>query len=257
MRVLRLGLLGLAAFLIAVIVLFPAAPVIQRIEPQLGPVALDGVSGRLYKGAISRVVYDDGILPLEFSDVNWTLDPLALIRGTGADVRFDGYGGGGSGNVVRTWGGDLKVSDFAMNVDARRLEALLPLPIAQFSGALVADIRSLMVEGELLTEVDGTITWNDAVLEQPMSARLGDVTVQIAKDGPESHLVNVNAVGGELQIEGTINLAQDGDFSTNLLLTPSNEATIDVIDGLRRFARPEPDGRYRLQQQGNVNRLMG
>lgn len=256
MRVVKLCLLGFAAWLVATIVLFPAAPVVQRIEPQLGPVTLDGVTGRLYSGQIARVNYDDGLLPLEFTDVGWTLDPFTLIQGTGADVRFDGYGGAGAGHVVRTWGGDLDVSDFTMSADARQLESLLPVPIARFSGALSADIQSLLLQNELLTELEGTVTWSDAVLEQPLSARLGNVNLSIVKDGPESHVVNVSAAGGELQIDGTVSMAQDGDYSTNLLLIPTAEASVDVIDGLRRFARPEANGQYRLQQSGNINQMM-
>ncbi len=256
MRIAKLCVLGLAVWLFAVVVLFPAAPVVQRIEPQLGPVTLDGITGRLYSGEVARVNYDDGILPLEFTDVGWTLDPLALIRGTGANVRFNGYGGEGAGHVVRTWGGDLVVSDFAMNADARRLESLLPLPIASFSGALDADIRSLLLQDELLTELEGTVSWKDAVLERPLDVRLGDVNLTIVHDGPESHVVNVSAAGGEVQVDGTVNMAQDGDFTTNLLLVPTAEASAEVVSNLQRYARPEANGQYRLQQSGNVNALM-
>lgn len=256
MRVVRLCLLGFVAWLLGVIVLFPAAPVVQRIEPQLANVSLAGVSGRLFSGQIDTVNYDDGLLPVTLTDLEWTFDPLALVQGTGASVDFAAYGGRGAGHVVRTWGGDLQVSDFTMTADARQLESLLPVPVVRFSGALEADIQSLRLQDELLTELEGTVSWSDAVIEQALNARLGDVNLQIVKDGPESHVVTVASAGGEVTINGTVNVAQDGDFAANLLLEPTPQASAEVIDSLRRIARPEANGRYRLQQSGNVNNLM-
>ncbi len=257
MRVFRLCLLGLLVYVVSVFVLFPAAPVIDRIKPQLAPLTLTGVSGRLYNGVISDVKYMDDLLPLEFTRLTWQVAPKILLTGgAGANVSFEGYGGGGRGQVARQWNGDIAISNFAFNADAKALEPLLPVPIASFRGRLTGEIESLRLEHQLLVGMEAEFSWKDAVLETPVLTSLGDIDLTISRDGPESHLATLVSSGGDIAIDGKITMAQSGDFSANVLFTPSANAPAGVIDGLRQFARPEAGGRFRFQRNGNVNKLM-
>ena len=255
-RVLGLCLLALLAWLVTVVVRFPAAPVVDRLRPQLGPVALEGVGGALLDGQVARVRSTDDLLPLEFRDVRWTFAPGALATGTGANVSFRGYGGGGDGQVLRTWGGDIVVEDLAVNFEAKALEPLLPVPIAAFSGDLIGDIARVVLEGGLLTTFEGELLWRSALIERPVRANLGNVDVDIEKEGEESHRVVLTASGGEVSADGTITLALDGDFVADLLITPAANASAELMGVLGRIARPEAGGKFRLSQSGNVNRLM-
>ena len=258
MRIVRLVLLGVVAYVVSVLALFPVAPVIERFRDRIPPtVQIDGVSGKLYNGEVASVRYTDALLPLEFEQVGWTLAPGSLLKGgAGATVRFEGYGGSGEGLVLRQWDGAIAVSDFHMNAMAKALEPLLPVPVARFDGELRADIDSLILENQLLTELAGKVRWVDAVLEAPIQATLGNIVLDIAKNSPQSHLVTVTASGGEVDVQGTVGLALNGDFNADLVLTPTPTASADIVNNLRRIARAEAGGRFRLQQNGNVNRLM-
>jgi len=83
MRVVRLILLGLLVYCIAMVVLFPAAPVVEKFKPQLQPMVLNGVSGKLYKGEVESVVSTDDLLPLVLNNVKWAIAPSKLLQGTG------------------------------------------------------------------------------------------------------------------------------------------------------------------------------
>lgn len=255
MRVARLVLLGLAAFLIALVALFPAAPVIDRVRSSLGPVALEGVSGRLFAGSVARARSTDDLLPLEFSNVTWRLAPGALPGGGGARVGFEGYGGRGEGLVKRTWGNDVAVEDFRMTARAKALEPLLPAPIAAFDGAIDVDIARLVLEDRLLKTVDGRIEWRDAVLERPIAARFGDIVIGVAPDGDARHAGTIEATGGDVAARGTFTIAPNGDYTLDLVATPEASAPAGIVDALRRIGRPAGRG-YRIAQSGNVNRLM-
>ena len=198
MRVVRLILLGLLAFVVTGVVLFPAAPVVDRIRPQLGPVALEGVSGPLIAGNVARVRSTDDLLPLEFDDVGWSLAPLALPRGAAADITFSGYGGGGAGQVLRAWNGDIRVEDLTFTAESKALEPLLPVPIASFSGTLAGDLAEVVLVNELLTTLNGTLSWTDAVLETPIRAAFGTVDVDVAKSGEDAHVITLGARGGDV-----------------------------------------------------------
>jgi hypothetical protein len=257
MRILWLCLLGLLSYLIAVVVLFPAAPVVDRLRSQLGPVALEGVNGKLYRGVIDSVRSTDDLLPLELQNVGWTLAPQTLLNGgAGAAITFDGYGGSGSGLVSRAWNGDIMVSDFDITMQAKALEPLLPVPIATFSGELAGDIDQLKLVNNLLTRVDGKLTWRNAALQSPVPTSLGTVDVLIQPEGDASHVVTLSAAGGDVGMDGSVTLTQSGDFVADVLFTPAASASPAVLNGLRQMGRPDAQGRVRFQQQGNVNRLM-
>jgi len=256
MRVVRLVLLGLLAFAITAIVRFPAAPVVDRFRAQLGPVALEGVDGPLVAGSVARVRSTDDLLPLEFDDVTWSLAPLALPRGAAADITFEGYGGGGAGQVLRAWNGDIRVEDLTFTAEAKALEPLLPVPIASFAGALGGDIARVVLENRLLTTFEGTIRWTDAVLETPIRAAFGAIDIDVTKADESSHLATLVASGGDVAVDGTVTLTLGGDFVADVLLTPAGSASAELRAALARMARPESGGRFRLQQSGNVNRLM-
>lgn len=257
MRAVWLIVVGLFAYVVAIVVLFPASPVVERIKPQLGPVAIEGVSGKLYKGLLASVRSTDDLLPLEFRNVGWTLAPSALLSGAaGATIRFEGYGGGGEALVSRSWNGDINIADADLNLQAKELESLLPVPIASFGGTLVGDIKKITIVDELLTAFEGTLNWNDAVLESPIRTFLADVKVQIDPQGEESHRITLDSTGGDMILEGSVDITLSGDFTADVLFTPSPNAPPEVLDSLRQIGSPDAQGRVRFVRQGNVNRML-
>lgn len=257
MRLVGLCLVGILSYAIAMVVLFPAAPVVDYFRPQLGPVALEGVNGKLYKGVIDEVRSTDDLLPLEFQNVGWVIAPSALLKGgAGVSFKFDGYGGQGSGMVARSWNGSISVTDFDFNAQAKELEPLLPVPIASFEGELLAKIDKLRLVDNVLTEFDGTLTWRDAALVTPVPTALGNVDVVIKPDGEQSHTITLTATGGDIAMDGQVSVTSSGDFAADILFTPAQNAPAAVLNGLRQMGRPDAQGRVRFQRQGNVNRLL-
>lgn len=256
MRVVRLVLLGLLAFVVTAVAFFPAAPIVERVRPELGPVALEGVGGPLVAGHVARVRSTDDLLPLEFSDVRWSLAPLALATGAAVDVSFEGYGGGGGGRALRAWNGDIRVEDLTFTAEAKALEPLLPVPVASFAGTIAGDIEEVVLVNELLTTLNGTLVWSDAVLETPIRVVLGSVDVDVSKAEADSHVVTLAARGGDVVVDGSVSLTLGGDFVADVLVTPTDSASADLRAALGRIARADAEGRFRLQQSGNVNRLM-
>jgi len=259
MRVVRLVLLGLLAYVVSVVFLFPAAPLVEKIKPQIQPVQLAGVSGKLFNGEVANVQYADDLLPLEFQNVGWKLAPGALLKGgAGANVSFQGYGGGGEGQVRRQWNGDIHVSDMTFNADSKELEVLLPGPVAEFSGKIDGQVDSVQLANQLLQTFDGKLKWNNAVIVTRLygpeiSANLGEFNIVVSPEENATHLVTLKSQGGELALDGTVNLAANGDYRTNLLLTPSANAPQSLVNTLKQRTRPDGGGRYRIQHSGNIN----
>jgi len=257
LRVIWLFLLGLIAYLVSVVWLFPAAPVVERFKPQIRNVELAGVDGRVFKGTASQVRYTDDLLPLTATNVNWRLMPRKLFSAAaGVGFSFDAYGGKGEGEFSQFLGGNMALNDFVFDGPVKKLEPLLPLPIAEFDGQLNARFDQLSIENQLLQSLDGVVKWSDARLQAPVPAFLGTVDITIEPAGDNRHRGIINASGGEVEVSGSVEIALNGDFQSNVLFTPTDDATPELINAIRSFARPERDGRYRFQRNGNVNRLM-
>jgi len=256
-RIIRLLLLGLIAYVLSIVWLFPAAPVIDRIKPQIQPVNVAGVEGRLYRGTANSVIYNDDLLPLELSNVQWRLMPRKLLAAAaGVGFSFDAYGGSGEGEFSRFLSGDMSVESFVFNGPAKGLEPLLPLPVAEFNGDLQANLFSLEIEQQLLKRMEGRFNWKDARLEAPIAAFLGDVNIDVEPAGENNHRGIIEAKGGEVELSGSVEVAHNGDFRSDVLITPTDDATPELLNALRSFARPDRDGRFRVQRNGNVNRLL-
>ena len=256
MRVFRLVVLALLCYVVAMVALFPAAPIVDRIRPQLGPVALEGVSGKLFSGRVERVASTDDLLPLEASNVRWRLAPLSLLKGGGAHVELDAYGGTTTAFVLRRWNGDIEVSDIELRARAKTLEPLLPAPIAAFDGALAADVATVLLEDQLLKQVDGQITWSEAALERPLAAQFGTIRIDVSPNSDGTHAGNMSASGGDIDGDGSFTLAPNGDFTLDALLTPAPTAPAELVNSLKSVVQPDASGRYRVQRSGNVNRLL-
>ncbi len=261
MRVLRLILLGLIVYIGCMVFLFPAAPVVERIQPQVQPITLAGVTGKLYSGKVAKVSYADDLLPLSFNDVTWKLAPETLIKGgTGVKVSFKGYGGGGQGLVSRQFNGDLKVSDFTFDALPKEMEVLLPFPIASFTGKLEGNISSMVLVNQFFNEMDGVIKWNDAsistpALGQPLTANLGQVDLRVARESENTHKALLTSAGGDIALDGEVIVALNGDYQADILVTPTSNAPATLVNALQRFGRPDPQGGFRVKQSGNVNQL--
>jgi len=261
MRVVRLILLGLLIYLVSLVFLFPAAPIVERFKPQLQPMALFGVSGKLYKGEVESVVSQDDLLPLTLTNVKWALSPAKLFSGTGASVSFDALGGSGSGEVLRTWGGNLTIEDFTLDAVAGELEEFLPVPIATFEGKIDAEFDEIKLVNQQLKRILGQLRWNNAIIDTvafgpQLNIVLGNLNIDIDPQSDGAHKSVINASGGDIAVDGSVTVAADGNFNLDVLLTPGANAPAALINHLRRTTRPESGGRFRWQQNGNVNRLM-
>ncbi len=259
MRVVRLVLLGMLAFVVTIAFLFPAAPLIEKIKPDIKPVELAGVSGKLLNGQVSSVNYDDGLMPIEIKDVTWKFAAGALLKGgAGANITFKGYGGGGDGQVRRQWNGDIKVSDMTFNVESKELESLLPTPVAEFTGDITGQFDQVHLANQLLQTISGQLSWNNAVIVTriygpEITANLGELDIDIVPEENAAHAVTISSAGGDLAVDGKVLVAANGDYQTNMLFTPSATAPQELVQALKQLTQPAGGGLYKIEHNGNMN----
>ncbi len=250
--------LGLIAYLLFMVVRFPAAPVISRFD--LSPITLTGVTGPLWNGHVTSILAPNDSLPTGpdtflLEDVSWRLAPAHLLKGSGAvDISFDAYGGHGDALVAQSAGGSTSISGFHYESDGNSLSVLLE-PFAKIGGKLIIDVNDLQLENQLLESLDSKILWENATLIEPTPAKLGDVIVVIVPNA-DKHTATITATGGDLEINGSIDVELNGNFKSDITIKPSPGAPRELTDMLRGLSRPASDGSFRLRRSGNANRMM-
>jgi len=174
--------------------------------------------------------------------------------GGGANITFEGYGGGGEGLVKRAWNGDVSVTDMNFNAKGPEFDSFT-MPFASLKGDVSGTVDTLEIKNQLLSEMVATLLWRNAELTLPVQLGLGQVELDVKPEGEQQHIANIKARGGEVEATGKVIITLQGDFNADVLLTPTGTASPNVANALSQFARRDAQGRYRWTQRGNVNRL--
>ncbi len=252
MRIFGLILLCLIAFLVTAVVKFPAAGVLPHVN--IEPVKLSGVSGSVWNGSAQSVSAPELLFPVE--NVAWKAAPKTLLSGNaGAKIDFEILGGEGKGEgiVQRNLGGDVLINDGKFQIPASELEQFLPLPVAQFAGVLLADIEELELENNLFKRTQGKLIWSNA--EVVNTVRLGQVVFDVVPQGAqgEQHTGTLSNSGGQMELDGEIQLDQAGNYKADILIKPTAETPPQVSGILDLVSRAASDGSYRIRNNGNIN----
>ncbi len=257
MRIIGYILLGLVSYLVFMVLLFPASPVIKRL--QTAPLVLNGVSGPLWNGEVAQVVTPNTLMPTGPDDfllenISWRLAPQKLLSGAGAaNIAFSAYGGSGKGLVSRQLDGDTTISGLYYSSNGESLNVLFD-PLLKIAGELKLNVAEAVVKNQLLESLDGDLEWNNAVLDVPVVAKLGNLKLTV-KPRDEDHIAEITSTGGDLELSGSVDLKKDGNFKTDITIVPRPSASVVLTDMLRGLARPNSDGSFRLRRNGNINRL--
>lgn len=260
MRVLGYLLLFIVSFAFTVVWKFPVAGVLPYVNTQ--PIALAGVSGSVWNGGAQQV--SSGNPALLASNVNWRFLPVSLVSGnTSANLEFEILGGSGSGEVSRSiTTGDITVTNGTLRMPAVNLGQFLPLPIVDFGGNLIADIQSLALENNLLTQAAGTLIWRSAIVTGGLEAKLGQVVVDVTPqplDGKPAHVVKISNTDGDLNINGEVRIELNGSYRADVRLKPTATASqglSGILGSLGPLAQRESDGSYRIRNSGNIRSLI-
>jgi len=148
----------LAAFLLFLIVLAPAT-LISKLMPDDSSVALNGLSGSIWRGHASQLQHQGRNL----GKLDWRLSPWSLITGKvggkfeldGTQMRADGYAKVNKNNDL--W---LSNTNVRMNADALPLTG--SAAALQAEGVINAKIDELILLDQLLDSVSARVAWQQA-----------------------------------------------------------------------------------------------
>jgi len=109
-------------------------------------------------------------------------------------------------------------------------------------------------QGEL-PSASGEIKWRDAAVTIADTASLGNVSMVLGESEQQQLIASISNQGGDIAIEGTIELIPEADYSLNITLTPTASANNNIKQSLGMFAKRQANGEYQLKKSGSLNQL--
>ena len=246
-RWLRFLLLGVAAWLLFLVITFPAGHAYRLMRERMSGISLAGLDGTVWSGSAEQV----RIQEVTLRNVGWSvrLWPLLLGRAEVAlqiqddALRMDG-------NLGRTLGGDLYLRQLRGRLPVTRVQQLTPYRIPKLEGELHLEDLDLATADGGLRELSGKVSWSDAVLTFGSPLELGGFTLQLQTDDDGINGMLQDS-GGPLQAEGKLKLAPDGKYSFEGLFTP-RDGKGELASRMAMLGTPAESGGYRLNYSGQL-----
>lgn len=252
----RKGLLytfgALAVYLISLLVMLPAEPVLEWAEPRMQSrgmrLAASGLEGSIWSGE-AGVVSINGVA---LGRASWDLQPLdALLGRVGVRWMLQPEGGYVSGNLSAA-GEQLHLEDVEGRLPAARVMAFAPPLPVQIAGEFSTRIESLSVVNSALGEVNGTVVWHGATVTSPMQVPLGDLRVELSTAADGNVVGQVSDSGGPLELAGEVVLSPQGTYRMELNLATRPGASNELKQAMAMLGRPGPGGKRRLTYSGRL-----
>lgn len=245
--------LGVCAYFIFTVVMFPADLAYVWLSPSLKNIALYDVKGTAWSGRAAAAKVGDR----SFRGVTWDLRPWSVLLGrVDANVRFDNGESWAKGNVGLGLDKTLRMSGLDAQLAMSEIKPILPKLPVDLGGIVAVNLANGRFDttSKKLTEATGNITWQNASLPMLNNLALGNFRVEFTTTN-EGIQGKFNDDGsGPLVADGTLLLKPDNSYQLNGTLAARDKARADIANGIRFIpgAKPEPDGRVKVSFNGTL-----
>jgi general secretion pathway protein N len=243
---------AIAAFVISLVVLAPAATLYSWFKPKQTPAAAEflGLQGSVSEGRMAGLSINGHPA---LNDLHWTLKPLRLLL---AQAAFQVQAGGDAaldGQVALTpWGG-VNLDNLRTGMGVKGLLTIVGQPYLPVDGQTSLDLKGLRLRGHQLKSAEGEIRIHSlawTLAKDPLI--LGDFNAHVSTDGGNV-LVKIEPVSGDLEMNGDAKLTvADQSYEAHLQLRAKAGANPMLNNLLSSIGQPDPQGWYHLRQHGKL-----
>ncbi|MGB5338969.1 MAG: type II secretion system protein N [Gammaproteobacteria bacterium] len=221
-------------------------------QNQIPGLQLVATEGSLWSGRASRLQFQGQTV----TDLSWRWRPLALLMGR---FEYQLQGVWADEPASLRMGAGLSGSTYLADVSAKVASQTLLAPLlpgnVTMQGQLIMELEKVDISTQgLLPILYGQIRWPQAEVTSPLNLNLGDVVLDLAP-GEDKTLGKLTAQNGQLLIDGTLELAQEGDYALLADVRTSGQVDPAVTNGLNTFAEFR-NGQYQLDLSGNLLSLL-
>ncbi len=242
----RVVWLGLAAFLLALIIVLPASWIAGFLPPQLHCAAW---SGSVWRGQCSGLaVQQAGAEPLQIERLHWKLQPAALLR-LSLRATFDlrTSQGTASGQVELGRNGRMALQDVSVAAQFdRRLATMLA---AGWTGQLEGQHLVMRVQGNVLQALSGELALHD--FNDGRGGSFGSYRLQFPPVEAPPFAGALQDTGGPLEVTASLTISADRRWRLEGLVAARPGADRGLQTRLDYLGAPDANGRRRLAAEGS------
>jgi general secretion pathway protein N len=246
-RALPLLGIGALAYLLVLVVTFPAARLAPLLERQVAGLSLHAITGSVFSGQAGQLVYQG----IDFGELTWQFRPAALLLGRMAyHLELPGSANPGHADIAFTPWGHVYGQDIELLLSPDLLvKHYSPVPV-KTSGELHLQIDTFRMASDFPEDLAGTISWEDGVILEPVEIILGDVSMVLSGQGEalSGRLVE----GGRLEAAGEMQLFADGRYNVNLRILPDNEMSDETLATLEMLGQMQSDSSLLFTASGQL-----
>lgn len=239
---------GIAAYILFLVVTAPAAKLIPYFQSQLQGVQLAGISGTLWSGQALQL----NVPPVQLTQVSWQFRPLALLLGA-VEFKLDGQLSGRalSASAGRGLLSGPYLADVTGSVPAAELMAWAGLGMVELDGQMDFVLDEVEFSGSNMPAVAGQLVWKPAMVLTPLELNLGlaELTTTIESGGITTGQLVAN--GGALTLQGAVTLQPDGQYQLTGDVKKAGAVPQAVDNFLSTFAEFK-NGSYRLEWSDQI-----
>jgi general secretion pathway protein N len=244
---------GLASFLLFLLVNIPASALTGLLDSRLPEnIRISGVDGTFWNGSVHSV----NINRLQFSAVQWDLNPLGLLMGQ-LSIRVKARVAGGDVNIDTTisLSGTITMRDLEATGSIMPIAAGFNFPVT--GGRYRVQISELSIVDGWPTSFIGSIRVDDVPLNMMgnSSGPKGSYAVEFdAETVPEDGRLigTVSDDGGLVEVGGNLVLTPPNNYELQAKLKARRGAPADITSALLLAGPADSDGRREISLAGTL-----
>jgi hypothetical protein len=241
----RLLLLGLVAFLVALLVVLPARWVGGLLPPG---VQCAEWRGTLWHGSCAQLaVAVPGHPPVMIESTSWKLHPLSLLRGRlSADIALVDARGDATGQVQMTRSGELVLRETSARIQLDpQFSGGLP---SGWSGRVEMQQVELDWQANRVKRLGGDFRFSD--LKDQNARAVGSYQLVFPLSSTPPFTGQLNDLGGPLAVQASVGLGEDRSWSLNGTVAVRQGGDTSFRRYLEILGAPDAAGRYPLTASG-------
>ena len=242
------------AYGLFLITLTPASAVISLLDIPAKQVKFHGVRGTLWNGTIDNVELKKQTI----KNLHWDLNGWALFAGS-LSSRIDAnvFDNKVSTDIALSlFSQSITISDLDSVIFAKDLQQQLDLPFGELGGTIKIHFDEIAFTDKTFpNHVLGKIDWSNAKLTFGNDMNFGNIKLDLNTDDKGKVIGKLNNDGGDLTINGDLDVTDKGQYKFNARLKPRANAPQELVGALKMIAPKQQKGEHLINRRGNLRQL--
>jgi len=245
-------ILAIALYIGFLIVTFPAEQAYSLLKTltadSKSSLIMKGISGTVWSGKATAAFFSGQ----KIKALSWDIQPWSLLLGR---LQVDlGFRDGDSflrGSVAKGLTGKIYLSDLQARLALQNIAAVAKLPL-DLQGYVSLNLQQLNIEDKKIVVADGTIAWQNAVVNFPTKMSFGDLKLSLST---QDDVIKADLIdgGGPLQAEGILVISADNKYKFTGVFSSRDSKQRSLAQNLRLLGRAGSDGKIKVNKSGSMD----